>query len=750
MRKNAKSLLLAILLAMILLPAAWAVDVIVDNDLGVPAYTETGTWTTSGSPGYNGGTYRYATAGGAHTAKWTAGLSGGNADVYVIYVAGTNRATSVKYVIHASDGDHIVYINQQTNNLVWVLLGTFPSINGDNWITVDVAGSTGGTVVIADAVKWVTGSATPTPTATPSPTPEGQEWRALWADAWHAGFKNTSEVTAMINRCKTYNYNVILPEIRLRGNCYYFPTYPNTEPRATDIASNYDPLQDIITQAHANGIQVHPWIVLQTVGTAGSPPSSPAHVINAHPEYLTKTSGGSVLTPDYDLDTGNPNANLWNYNMIMDLVTNYDIDGIHYDHCRMHQQDSGYNSVSIARYNAEYGLTGQPASNNAQFITWRRRQLTNFLRATYVDIKAAKPNMIVTAALMPNMTDNLNVYFQDWPTWMQIGALDAGCPMNYTTDNNLFQTRLNTHWGYKYGRHLYEGLGNYLCTKETVVAQVGYCRTKGCEGVVFYSYPFPDSTGVQDSVFQYYKDTIFPSPANIPVMPWILTPTKGQLRGKVTDSSTGNPIDIATVTILGLAISNNTEGDGKYSFIDVTPGTYTVRCVKTGYPTNDIPNVTITAGAVATQNFVMGGAPTPTPTATPTPTPTPTATPTPTPTSTSTATPTPTATPTNKVYVYDIAMAKAKAGSKNYAKATVWIKNNSGANVSGATVTGQWSGIVSGTSSGTTGTGGTVILTSAKTTAAGTITFCVTNVVASGYTYDPALNVKTCNSIAVP
>ena len=112
--------------------------------------------------------------------------------------------------------------------------------------------------------------------------------------------------------------------------------------------------------------------------------------------------------------------------------------------------------------------------------------------------------------------------------------------------------------------------------------------------------------------------------------------------------------------------------------------------------------------------------------------------------------PTPTPTPLPKMFVNDITMAKYKSGTKNYAKATVWIKNVSGGNVSGATVTGQWSGFVSGTSSGTTGTDGKVTLTSPKKAGSGTITFCVTNVVASGYTYDPALNVMTCNSIAVP
>jgi hypothetical protein len=95
-------------------------------------------------------------------------------------------------------------------------------------------------------------------------------------------------------------------------------------------------------------------------------------------------------------------------------------------------------------------------------------------------------------------------------------------------------------------------------------------------------------------------------------------------------------------------------------------------------------------------------------------------------------------------------MSSGSSGTNYYAKATVWIKNDSGASVSGATVTGAWSGAVSGTSSGTTGADGKVTLQSPTKKNGGTFNFCVTNVVASGYTYDPSMNIETCASITAP
>ena len=70
--------------------------------------------------------------------------------------------------------------------------------------------------------------------------------------------------------------------------------------------------------------------------------------------------------------------------------------------------------------------------------------------------------------------------------------------------------------------------------------------------------------------------------------------------------------------------------------------------------------------------------------------------------------------------------------------------------MSGATVTGRWSGIVSQTSASVvTGTNGVATFTSptASKTARGTFTFTVTGVTRSGYSYTSASNLETSDSI---
>jgi PKD repeat protein len=102
------------------------------------------------------------------------------------------------------------------------------------------------------------------------------------------------------------------------------------------------------------------------------------------------------------------------------------------------------------------------------------------------------------------------------------------------------------------------------------------------------------------------------------------------------------------------------------------------------------------------------------------------------------------------LYVADIAMSGKKAGPNRSATAVVTIHEVGGVPAEGATVYGTWSGLYSDSVSGVTLADGTVTFNSGKVKSGGTFTFTVDDVVKSGYTYDPALNVETSDSITVP
>ncbi len=112
--------------------------------------------------------------------------------------------------------------------------------------------------------------------------------------------------------------------------------------------------------------------------------------------------------------------------------------------------------------------------------------------------------------------------------------------------------------------------------------------------------------------------------------------------------------------------------------------------------------------------------------------------------------PGPTPTPTGSasvIHVQSLLMALASRNSQATAKVTVL--DGTGKPVSGAAVTGKWSGLVTnGDGSKTTGTDGTALFYSGRSSNSGTFTFCVTSVTKAGASYDAAANLETCDSIS--
>jgi PKD repeat protein len=101
-----------------------------------------------------------------------------------------------------------------------------------------------------------------------------------------------------------------------------------------------------------------------------------------------------------------------------------------------------------------------------------------------------------------------------------------------------------------------------------------------------------------------------------------------------------------------------------------------------------------------------------------------------------------------KIYASAIDMTLVAANRvQGYAQAKVTVKDAAGNLIPNATVSGSWSGIVTGTASGVTGSTGVATLNSANTKTSGTMKFTVTGITASGYTYDATLNTMSTNSI---
>jgi parallel beta-helix repeat protein len=129
--------------------------IVVDNS-DTPKISLTGSWTTSANPGDYGINYFHdGNAGSGKAVRFTPNLPvSGPYDVYVWWVASSNRATNAPIDIFFNSGTNTLYVNQTVKGSRWNYLGQFSFNSGSSGgIRIRDDGASG--YVIADAVQWV-------------------------------------------------------------------------------------------------------------------------------------------------------------------------------------------------------------------------------------------------------------------------------------------------------------------------------------------------------------------------------------------------------------------------------------------------------------------------------------------------------------------------------------------------------------------------------------------------------------------
>jgi outer membrane receptor protein involved in Fe transport len=89
------------------------------------------------------------------------------------------------------------------------------------------------------------------------------------------------------------------------------------------------------------------------------------------------------------------------------------------------------------------------------------------------------------------------------------------------------------------------------------------------------------------------------------VLPALLFAQEGKLRGRVTDSQSGEPLIGANVIIEGTTLGASTDINGEYVILSVPPGAYSVRASYIGYSAVTIANVRVSANLTTTQDFQL-------------------------------------------------------------------------------------------------------------------------------------------------
>ena len=294
---------------------------------------------------------------------------------------------------------------------------------------------------------------------------------------------------------------------------------------AVQIYPGWDPLKVFVDKAHAKGLKVIAWF---EYGFASHYSGMPSPLIVAHPDWAAQDINGanSMKNNFYWLNGFHPDVQKYMTDLITEVVTNYDVDGVQGDD-RLPSMpiNSGYDTYTTALYQKESGKPAPAIDTDADWMQWRAGKLTDFGKNLYTAIKAIKPSC--TVAFSPGISGwSYQNYLQQWDKWLEKGIVDIISPQLYRNESqgikaytDLVDKDLNGVLSRDpvYMKKYFPGIlvksGTYTTTDNYLADCIKYNRSKGIEGeVVFYYDGIENNRRVYNAF--YPVKAIFPSPVS--------------------------------------------------------------------------------------------------------------------------------------------------------------------------------------------------------------------------------------------
>src|SRR5688500_5910411 len=328
-------------------------------------------------------------------------------------------------------------------------------------------------------------------------TPE--QTRALWIT--RATRTSPESIKQMVAAAEAGGFNTLLVQVRGRGDAYYSGTI---EPRASELAGKpaFDPLATVIAAAHGAGIKVHAWAAVNLVSSSVSLPASRDHVIYRAPEWLMVPKELAAEMKKIDLRSPayigrlarwtrahasiveglytsplHPAAQDHAAAVLGEIAAKYPVDGIHLDYVRFPNEDFDYSPAAIGQFKkAIAGSLSEQQRREAaarevldpaaypnlypeRWSDFRRSQLTAMVIKIRTAVKAARPGVVVSAAVVPDAEQAFTSRLQDWRGWIDQSLLDVICPMAYTAETGIFQKQIAAAISYAGSRPVWAGIG---------------------------------------------------------------------------------------------------------------------------------------------------------------------------------------------------------------------------------------------------------------------------------------------------
>ncbi len=335
------------------------------------------------------------------------------------------------------------------------------------------------------------------------------------------------EIDEIIKNCKNIGLNTIFFQVRPNGDALYcseiFPwsKYLSGKQGVAPDQS-FDPLQYFIQQAHKSNIELHAWINPYRIGTGENVAStlSKSNPAILHPEYTIQSATGLYYNP------GLPEVRSLILDGIDELISNYDVDGIHFDDYFYPYDLTGFDDSDTYK---RYG-------NGRSLGDFRRESVDELVRLAYNLIKSKDPDIefgISPFGIWANKSTNpqgsetrgMSSYaaiFSDSKKWVEKGWLDYICPQVYWSfDHKEAPYAEIVDWWEsvckKTDVKLYIGLAAYKLNTEEIgwkdsdqiLRQLQYAsKKKSYAGHCFFRYGvlMENPLGVTDTIKEYYRE----------------------------------------------------------------------------------------------------------------------------------------------------------------------------------------------------------------------------------------------------
>lgn len=307
----------------------------------------------------------------------------------------------------------------------------------------------------------------PKPGRTP-PLPLTTPVKGIWVARYH--FRYVEDVRTIIENCAAAGCNTVFWQVRGEGTVDYAS---KIEPWGKEFDYKYpgfDPLAAAIAEAHQRGLRIEAWFNVMPGWKGATPPPFKTQLYYAHPDWFLYDANGrrQPLGKEYVIvNPCLPEVRRYIVSIVDEIVSRYDVDGIHLDYVRYAWDGVPKGKQLYPRDSRTLGLyrheTGQnPDDDPAAWDHWRANQITRLVDDIHSTVDRKRPGATLTAAVWRNPDIGYRDYLQNSVAWLRAGLVDALMPMAYTDKLDQFDGDIRTYGHLAQGRVIVPGLGIYL------------------------------------------------------------------------------------------------------------------------------------------------------------------------------------------------------------------------------------------------------------------------------------------------